>query len=55
MVIDYSGAQPRQHNDRTDKDNDGSYPEMDPDDLLDFEYQDPHVPSSSTANVGPYA
>ena len=28
---------------------------MDPDDLRDFEDQDPHVPPSSTANVGPYA
>jgi hypothetical protein len=28
---------------------------MDPDDLHDFEDQDPHLPPSSTANVGPYS
>ena len=28
---------------------------MDTDDLRDFEDQNPHVPPSSTANVGPYA
>ena len=52
-----SGAPLRdQHNDPADDDNyfNGDR-QMDADEMRDYEDQDPHIPPTSTANLGPYA
>jgi hypothetical protein len=40
--------------DENDDDHIG-YREMDADEMRDYEEQDPHIPPTSTANLGPYA
>jgi hypothetical protein len=51
-----SGAPPSDRPNDPDDDNDPrSDGEMDFQDLRDYEDQDPHVPPTTTANLGPYA
>ncbi len=50
-----AGAPSRdQHNDPADDDDDlNGDREMDADQMRDYEDQDPHIPPTSTANLGP--
>ncbi len=50
-----SGAQGSRPSNQPHDDDDSSDREMDADDMRDYMDQDPNVPPTSTANLGPYA